>query len=107
MGSLLGHPERHGDAMRAPWHPAGEDGWLGTRELPGYRAGALIVRFADLPGVDAEHLYLDVLRRSYSEKEAQRQLDTAVDWGRYAELYDFNAGRNELTLDEDRRSDAN
>lgn len=48
--------------------------------------------------------YLDVLRRSYSEKEAQRQLDTAVDWGRYAELYDFNAGRNELTLDEDRRS---
>jgi len=51
--------------------------------------------------------YLDVLRRSYSEKEAQRQLDTAVDWGRYAELYDFNAGRNELTLDEDRRSDAN
>lgn len=65
MGSLLGHPEPHGDATRAPWRPAGwsaEDGWLGTRELPGYRAGALIVRFADLPGVDAEHLYLDVLR---------------------------------------------
>ena len=62
MGSLLGHPERHGDAMRAPWHPAGEDGWLGTRELPGYRAGAVIVRLADLPGVDRDHLYLDVLR---------------------------------------------
>ena len=58
-------PEPHGDASRAPWRPAdwtADDGWLGTRELPGYRAGALIVRFADLPGVDAEHLYLDVLR---------------------------------------------
>lgn len=48
--------------------------------------------------------FLDVLRRSYSEKEAQRQLDTAVDWGRYGELYDYSASRNELRLDDDRRS---
>lgn len=64
MGSL-GHSGRHGDAAATPWRRpdwAGEDGWQGTRELPGYRAGAVIVRFADLPGVDAEHLYLDVLR---------------------------------------------
>jgi hypothetical protein len=64
MGSL-GHPERCGDAPLSPWRRpdwASEDGWLGTRELPGYRAGSVIVRFADLPGVDAAHLYLDVLR---------------------------------------------
>ncbi len=64
MGSL-GHPERRGDTALSPWQRpdwASEDGWLGTRELPGYRAGAVIVRLADLPGVDAGHLYLDVLR---------------------------------------------
>ncbi|MEZ5321931.1 MAG: nitrate/sulfonate/bicarbonate ABC transporter ATP-binding protein [Microthrixaceae bacterium] len=50
--------------------------------------------------------YIDVLRRSFSEKEAQRQLDTAVDWGRYAELYDYSTTRDELRLDDDRAGDA-
>lgn len=64
MGSL-GHFGRHGGTPATPWRRPGqdaEDGWLGTRELPGYRAGPLIVRLADLPMVDADHLYLDVLR---------------------------------------------
>lgn len=46
--------------------------------------------------------FTDVLRRSFSDKEAQRQLDTAVDWGRYAELFDYDAGRDQLILDEER-----
>ena len=46
--------------------------------------------------------FTDVLRRSFSDKEAQRQLDTAVDWGRYAELFDYDAGRGQLILDEER-----
>ncbi|MFT3663608.1 hypothetical protein [Piscinibacter sp.] len=62
----LGHAGRHdGDAAASPWRRLGADspdGWLGTRELPGYRAGALIVRLADLPAVDPAHLYLDVMR---------------------------------------------
>jgi hypothetical protein len=53
------------DAMAtAPWrapHAHRHDGWVGTRELPGYRAGAVIVRLSDLPGVDAAHLYFDLL----------------------------------------------
>lgn len=64
MGSL-GHPGPHDAARAAPWRASGfdpEDGWIGTRELPGYRAGALIVKLADLPAIAAEHLYLDVLR---------------------------------------------
>lgn len=44
--------------------------------------------------------FTDVLRRSFSDKEARRQLDTAVDWGRYAELYGYDADRDELRLDE-------
>lgn len=64
MGSL-GHPGPHDAARAAPWHAAGldpQDGWIGTRELPGYRAGAVIVKLADLPGLATDHLYLDVLR---------------------------------------------
>lgn len=64
MGSL-GHPGSHDAARAAPWRASGfdlEDGWIGTRELPGYRAGAVIVKLADLPGLGADHLYLDVLR---------------------------------------------
>ncbi|HEX6703757.1 MAG TPA: hypothetical protein VF169_03270 [Albitalea sp.] len=37
------------------------DGWVGTRELPGYRAGRIVVRLDHLPQVDAEHLYFDLL----------------------------------------------
>jgi len=46
-----------------PGWPAGgpSDGWVGTRELPGYRAGQVVVKLADLPGVAAHHLYFDLL----------------------------------------------
>lgn len=37
------------------------DGWLGTRELPGYRAGSIVVKLDDLPAVDPDHLYFDLL----------------------------------------------
>lgn len=37
------------------------DGWLGTRELPGYRAGNVVARLADLPAVDPDHLYFNLL----------------------------------------------
>lgn len=49
----------------APWRAAGSsgvhDGWIGTREQPGYRAGAVIVKLTDLPGIDPVHLYFDLL----------------------------------------------
>ncbi|WP_298824498.1 hypothetical protein [uncultured Piscinibacter sp.] len=65
--SSLGRAQYTGFGATAnlPWrrgHGADHDGWIGTPELPGYRAGALIVKLADLPGVDALHLYLDILR---------------------------------------------
>lgn len=37
------------------------DGWLGTLELPGYRAGPVVARLDELPGVDPDHLYFDLL----------------------------------------------
>jgi len=40
--------------------------------------------------------FTDILRTSYGEEEAARQLDVAVNWGRYAELYDYDAARGEI-----------
>jgi hypothetical protein len=37
------------------------DGWLGTPELPGYRAFNVVARLHDLPKVDPDHLYFDLL----------------------------------------------
>lgn len=44
--------------------------------------------------------FLDVLRRSYGPEDARDQLDTAVDWGRYAELFEFDAAHDEIRLDQ-------
>ena len=40
--------------------------------------------------------FTDILRASYSEEESARQLDVAVNWGRYAELYDYDAARGQI-----------
>jgi hypothetical protein len=50
-----------GSAALARPHRAPTDGWLGTPELPGYRAGNIVAKLEDLPQVDPEHLYLDLL----------------------------------------------
>ncbi|HEY6493492.1 MAG TPA: nitrate/sulfonate/bicarbonate ABC transporter ATP-binding protein [Trebonia sp.] len=46
-----------------------------------------------------EGFFLDVLRRGFSADEARSQLDTAIDWGRYSELYDYDSDDEELTLE--------
>jgi len=43
--------------------------------------------------------FVDLLRRGFSATEARSQLDTAIDWGRYAELYDYDSDDDELTLE--------
>jgi len=43
--------------------------------------------------------FIDILRRGFSLSEAQSQLDTAIDWGRYGELYDYDSDDEELTLE--------
>ncbi len=44
--------------------------------------------------------FTDILRTSFGEEEAGRQLDVAVNWGRYAELYDYDAARSEIIREE-------
>ncbi|WP_329056251.1 nitrate/sulfonate/bicarbonate ABC transporter ATP-binding protein [Amycolatopsis sp. NBC_01488] len=50
--------------------------------------------------------FLDLLRRGFSTDDAQQQLDTAIDWGRYAELFDYDTDTGQITLDPGRRSAA-
>jgi NitT/TauT family transport system ATP-binding protein len=44
--------------------------------------------------------FTDILRTSYGEEEAAKQLDVAVNWGRYAELYDYDAARGVIIREE-------
>ncbi len=45
-----------------------------------------------------EELFRDVLDEQFSEDEAQLQLETAINWGRYAELFEFDAVRRRFYL---------
>lgn len=47
-----------------------------------------------------EEFFLDMLDEQFSEEETQRQLETAINWGRYAELLDFDAARRRFILPE-------
>jgi NitT/TauT family transport system ATP-binding protein len=46
-----------------------------------------------------EGFFLDLLRRGFSAEDARSQLETAIDWGRYAELYDYDRDDAKLTLE--------
>jgi NitT/TauT family transport system ATP-binding protein len=44
--------------------------------------------------------FVDLLDEYYPHEEAERQFATAVDWGRYAELFEYDAGEDRLYLPE-------
>ena len=44
--------------------------------------------------------FTDILRTHAGEDEAARQLDVAVNWGRYAELYAYDAARGQIIREE-------
>lgn len=47
-----------------------------------------------------EELILDILQAHFSPQEAERQLKTAIDWARYAELYSYDEPSGELFLEQ-------
>lgn len=46
-----------------------------------------------------EELVLDILESHFSPEEAERQLKTAIDWGRYAEIYSYDEPSGQIFLD--------
>ncbi|HEX2712527.1 MAG TPA: nitrate/sulfonate/bicarbonate ABC transporter ATP-binding protein [Candidatus Acidoferrales bacterium] len=47
-----------------------------------------------------DDFFLDVLEEHFSPPEAQRQLETALHWGRYAEIFDYDSQTGRLILTE-------
>ena len=53
-----------------------------------------------------EEFFLDMLDEQFSEVECLRQMETAVTWGRYAQIFDFDASRRRFVLPEAEEEDA-
>ncbi len=53
-----------------------------------------------------EEFFLDMLDEQFSEDECQRQMETAVTWGRYAEIFDFDASRRRFVLPDAQEEEA-
>jgi NitT/TauT family transport system ATP-binding protein len=48
----------------------------------------------------SEEFFLDMLDEQFSDDECTRQLQTAINWGRYAELFDWDDARRRFMLHE-------
>ena len=55
---------------------------------------------SSLDGTLPVGFFTDILRTSFGEDEATRQLDIAVNWGRYAELYAYDATRGQIAQED-------
>jgi NitT/TauT family transport system ATP-binding protein len=47
-----------------------------------------------------EDFFHDLLDEHFSPEESRRQLETAIQWGRYAEIFDYDSASGKLTLTE-------
>jgi NitT/TauT family transport system ATP-binding protein len=47
-----------------------------------------------------DEFFRDLLDEHFSEGESRRQLETAIQWGRYAEIFDYDAATGKLTITE-------
>jgi NitT/TauT family transport system ATP-binding protein len=56
---------------------------------------------ATTDGTLREGFFLDLLRRGFSNEEARRQLDVAIEWGRYGELFEYDSESGQLVLGSD------
>jgi ABC-type anion transport system duplicated permease subunit len=56
---------------------------------------------ATADGTPREGFFLDLLRRGFTAEEARRQLDTAIEWGRYGELFEYDSESGQLILGSD------
>ena len=52
-----------------------------------------------------KEFFTDILEEHFSVNEAERQLMTAINWGRFADLFHYDTDTEQLYLDEDQTSD--
>lgn len=51
-------------------------------------------------GALRDDFFRDLLHRGFSAEDTEKQLDIAIAWGRYGELFDYDANTGELVLSE-------
>lgn len=51
-------------------------------------------------GALRDDFFRDLLHRGFSDSDTEKQLDLAIDWGRYGELFDYDADSRELVITE-------
>lgn len=51
-------------------------------------------------GTLRDDFFRDLLCRGYTAEDAEKQLNIAIDWGRYGELFDYDADTGEIILSE-------
>ncbi|MFA5352975.1 MAG: nitrate/sulfonate/bicarbonate ABC transporter ATP-binding protein [Thermodesulfovibrionales bacterium] len=49
----------------------------------------------------SEEFFLEILENHFTKEEAWKQLETAIDWGRYAELFGYDYHSGELSFEEE------
>jgi len=54
----------------------------------------------------ADEFFHDILDEHFSEEEVQRQFETAMNWGRYAEIFDYDRASGRLVQTEPPQSEA-
>ncbi len=69
------------------------------KHVPALRSMVQILREKQSGSMRAE-FFLDVWDEHFPHAEAERQFATAVDWGRYAELFEYDANEERLYLPE-------
>jgi NitT/TauT family transport system ATP-binding protein len=47
-----------------------------------------------------DEFFHDLIDEYFSQDESRRKLETAIQWGRYAEILDYDAATGKLTLTE-------
>ncbi|HSM76294.1 MAG TPA: nitrate/sulfonate/bicarbonate ABC transporter ATP-binding protein [Bryobacteraceae bacterium] len=48
-----------------------------------------------------DEFFRDILDEHFSQEESDRQMETAINWGRYAEIFDYDAGTKRLFIAEE------
>jgi NitT/TauT family transport system ATP-binding protein len=54
----------------------------------------------------SDEFFHDILDEHFAEDEVQRQFDTAMNWGRYAEIFDYDRDSGRLVQSEPTLADA-
>lgn len=55
----------------------------------------------------SEDFFIEILENHFTKEEAWNQLETAIDWGRYAELFAYDYDTGELYIEEEQGETAN